>query len=317
MTTYYVDGAVGNDGNAGTSEGAGNAWATIDNAMNTVVAGDTVYIKDTGTYSETANIDTAGTVYSVIRYIGYTTTPGDRGKVTITGTTNCITSGLIGASYNIFENLIITGASSHGVSASGIDRTKWVNCEFTNNGGMGAYCRSTLSVINCIFANNSSYGVYATNGLTVAGCIAYSNGQDQIRVPNAVFYKNLIYSSAVNKVCIHSQNEGPFIGNTLDGDNVFSTTGIFTNSSTDLIAFDNIIFDCETAINTNASHDNTSSFVGNNLLNANSTDYTSTDIISYDDVTGAPAFTDEAGDDYTLSDASPAINAGLQPGGIT
>jgi hypothetical protein len=36
MTTYYVDTAVGNDGNAGTSEGAGNAWATIDKAMNTV-----------------------------------------------------------------------------------------------------------------------------------------------------------------------------------------------------------------------------------------------------------------------------------------
>ena len=41
MTIYYVDGVVGDDTNAGTSEGSGSAWATIDKAMNTVAAGDT------------------------------------------------------------------------------------------------------------------------------------------------------------------------------------------------------------------------------------------------------------------------------------
>ena len=83
MTTYYVDGAVGNDGNAGTSEGAGNAWATIDHAMNTVAAGDKVFVKATGTYSETPVMDTVGASNNPITFEGYTTTPGDNGKVTV------------------------------------------------------------------------------------------------------------------------------------------------------------------------------------------------------------------------------------------
>ena len=39
------NGVDGDNGNAGTSEGSGNAWATVDYAMSTVAASDTVYIK--------------------------------------------------------------------------------------------------------------------------------------------------------------------------------------------------------------------------------------------------------------------------------
>jgi hypothetical protein len=37
----------------------------------------------------------------------------------------------------------------------------------------------------------------------------------------------------------------------------------------------------------------------------------------YGDVSGAPAFTDEANDDYTLATGSAAIDSGVSPGGIT
>ena len=53
-TTWYVDGAVGNDSNAGTSPGAGNAWATIGKATSTAAAGDTVNVKASATYTLTA-----------------------------------------------------------------------------------------------------------------------------------------------------------------------------------------------------------------------------------------------------------------------
>jgi len=52
MATYYVDTAVGDDGNLGTSEGAGNAWATIQHAVDNVAADDKVWVKASGTYSE-------------------------------------------------------------------------------------------------------------------------------------------------------------------------------------------------------------------------------------------------------------------------
>ena len=35
------------------------------------------------------------------------------------------------------------------------------------------------------------------------------------------------------------------------------------------------------------------------------------------DVTTAPSFTDEANDDYTVTQDSPAVGAGIKPGGIT
>ena len=83
MATYYVDGLNGSDAAAGTSEGT--AWKTIDKAMNTVAAGDKVWIEDTATYNETATIDTAGTAASPIEFEGYNTTTGDDGQITIDG----------------------------------------------------------------------------------------------------------------------------------------------------------------------------------------------------------------------------------------
>ena len=38
-TEYYVDNLLGNDANVGTSPGTGNAWATIQHALNTVTTG--------------------------------------------------------------------------------------------------------------------------------------------------------------------------------------------------------------------------------------------------------------------------------------
>ena len=49
-----------------------------------------------------------------------------------------------------------------------------------------------------------------------------------------------------------------------------------------------------------------------------STDYTvDGGFYGLNDVSSAPGFTDEAGDDYTLGAGSNAIDAGMVPGGIT
>ena len=94
MTTYYVDSAA-----TGAADGSSeaDAWTTIDTAMNNVVAGDKVWVKASATYSETPNIDTAGTSTLAIVFEGYTTTTGDRGKVTVSGGTNNLTCALGGS----------------------------------------------------------------------------------------------------------------------------------------------------------------------------------------------------------------------------
>ena len=116
MTVYYVDGAIGNDGNDGLAEGSSNAWATIDKAMNTVIAGDKVWVKATGNYNELATIDTAGTSSLNIVFEGYTSTTGDNGKVTIDAQStraSCIADATGVGTHYVFKNFIFFFSVQH------------------------------------------------------------------------------------------------------------------------------------------------------------------------------------------------------------
>ncbi|MCD4773405.1 MAG: right-handed parallel beta-helix repeat-containing protein [Bacteroidales bacterium] len=74
--TYYVA-PYGNDNNPGTEV---QPWLTIQKAANTLIAGDTVYVK-TGTYNEQVIPQNSGSPGNYITYLAY---PGD--TVTINGT---------------------------------------------------------------------------------------------------------------------------------------------------------------------------------------------------------------------------------------
>ncbi|MDH5174633.1 MAG: DUF1565 domain-containing protein, partial [Elusimicrobiota bacterium] len=67
-TTYYVA-ENGNDSNPGTET---EPWASVDKAADTMVAGDTVYVKQ-GTYSGFM-VSRSGTAENYISYLAY---PGD------------------------------------------------------------------------------------------------------------------------------------------------------------------------------------------------------------------------------------------------
>ena len=159
MTTYYVDGAVGNDGNAGTSEGAGNAWATIQKALDTVVADDIVYVKASATYSESATASTNGSIGAPIRFIGYTSTTTDGGKVTISATGTNAVSGSTFLAYYAWSNFIFTGGSgtAFDMSTSG-DNAYFYNCEFTNAGAFGFRGDNSFTFYRCEFTGNTSAG---------------------------------------------------------------------------------------------------------------------------------------------------------------
>ncbi len=70
-TDYFVDQATGDDSNPGTSVAA--PWATIQHAADTMVAGDTAYIR-AGTYGEQVRPQASGAAGSPVTYAAY---PGE------------------------------------------------------------------------------------------------------------------------------------------------------------------------------------------------------------------------------------------------
>lgn len=327
MTIYYVDSVATGIGD-GLSEV--NAFTTIDAAMNIMatagVAPHTVYVKASGTYDENGNIDTAETTgTATITFEGYSSTPGDNGKVTWTNSSG---SALTGSVNNycgyIFKNFKFNNCSSYGVSLGSNDFITFYNCEFSNNGnsGIDADTGGPVNLVNCVGTGNTGAGCNLQFSGVVLGCIFHTNTTNQIFADGSpLIYKNVCYGHTASGSDIISVKECRVaLANTVDGENI-TTTGINMDPGSGFdtnFALDNIVYDCGTGIDISTSYP-ASSVIGYNLVNSNATaDYPiTTGEIGYQDVTSAPAFTDEANDDYTLGGLSPAIGKSITPGGIT
>ena len=87
MTDKYVDGLNGNDSNSGNSEAL--AWKTLAKAFSWsdgASFGSTVFIKNSVVYNEKISVTLSKNAQAArFEYVGYATTPGDNGKVTVTG----------------------------------------------------------------------------------------------------------------------------------------------------------------------------------------------------------------------------------------
>ena len=320
MTTYYVDTAVGNDANAGTSEGAGNAWATIDKAMNTVIAGDHVYVKASGTYNEQATIDTAGTAWSSGNYFtfeGYSSTPGDNGRVTIDAQSTrsfCIDTIQTGALYYLFKNFELVNATGNGVQfGASPDNSMWINCRFGNCGTFGFSGDNSHGFLHCKFDGNGSrpIDIDASCFFILCELTGSSLGPSQ---SSAGFWNCLIYE-LTSAVLIAP---GSVIHCTIDAEG--ASGDVLTNVSTTAIypGMFNILYDSTQYGVDTAALPSGPNFYGYNLINNTGFgDYNPSRSLpwyGFGDASGAPAFTDEAGNDYTLSDTSPAIDVVPTPG---
>ncbi len=185
-TTYFVDTAVGNDGNAGTSAGAGNAWATIGHATVTVVAGDTVNVKASGNYNESvACATTSGGANTQITFVGYTATVGDNGQVTIDGQNsraNCLTTN--GKTNYTWRNFIFTGATTRAFDNTSSSTAYWIfeNCRFTKGSstpatGIGSSNSSSaisLVLVNCRLDNFSGNALDNWYSVEIYGCVFHT-----------------------------------------------------------------------------------------------------------------------------------------------
>jgi len=200
---FYIDSAVGDDGNAGTSEGVGNAWQTIQKGADTVASGEICHIKASSNYVITAQIDfdtQAGTFNSPIKFFGYTTTPGDGGiiKITTSATpvdmidiataqeyvelhnieidaTGCTSTGIdSNADQSFLDNIKVYNVlSGWAISLAGADTSVMQHCEIHTGYG-GAYTDSYVKVLYNYIHDTDHYGIQtpANSGVVIGNIIA-------------------------------------------------------------------------------------------------------------------------------------------------
>lgn len=326
MTTYYVDTAVGNDSNAGTSEGAGNAWATIQKAMNTVADDDVVYVKASGTYTEDITFVTSGGLVGGNRGIlfeGYTSTPGDGGQVTTAASAaayNWTSSGGLGA-INTIRNFNIGSGSTGSISISAAGQN-WQNCTFTGNVNItGNGCG-----FKCTVTGATGDGISCANYVTAVGCHIISPAQHGIDAGsnNALTGINCLIETPTSSGLIGGDGS-VFFGNTIvgnEGTPPGSTYGTYTGAEYAAVVANNIIdrfnfgyWSSDSLYIVNAA------CVGYNLITDIQTSPSGAPYakacyaFAYGDSseTSDPGFTDQANDGFTLTTDSAGYTTGVEP----
>jgi hypothetical protein len=319
MATYYVDGAVGNDANAGTSEGAGNAWATIQKALDNVSSSDKVWVKSSATYNEALTTSTAGLAAGPIVFEGYDSSTGDEGVAVNDGTIGSLVNGwtpIAGTNYYVWKNFQFTNfsgtafgsaagdwvvayrirASNSGSGISLDQNNEVLACHADNNSGDGFFIGAFGTLVTCISQNNSGVGFEATGGMAVVNCLAYENSGNGINWIGAnaygLFVNNTIVAfsgSGQSGLYLNpssSSNKWLCINNTVSGYSGVGGFGIETSAIMErALIFNNNVFDC--AFNYQGGSDQGGG------------------------TTSDPSFVDAGSDDYTPDSGSPLIAAGL------
>lgn len=243
---FFVDGAVGNDSNAGTAEGSGNAWLTINKAATTAAAGEIVNIKASATYTVNAQTFTnsGNSTSGPILYRGYTTTPGaNDGRPTVTSTTSTGAIFSLNAETGIcFRHLKFThSGATRGPAflATGADSTfiSIADCEFDGCSYavladfVTNFTFRHLQVDRCSVLNSTQSGFY------VAGETTISNTYIKSSTNYGIYKQRLVYPLHVLNCVIRDCAKGLYIncdsGTTNTGIHVFNTA--FYNQSAEAI----------------------------------------------------------------------------------
>ena len=255
-TTYYVDNANGNDGNTGLSEV--QAYATLGTAEASAADGDIVYVQSGTDYTvedEGSAIlynNTAGTVANGgISWIGYTTTPGDSGMVTmdagLNGLAYCV---LANVNNQHFRNFIFTGASSSGIHIGSRDGWNIVNCEAHGNSGDGFNGDNYLYLENVYSHNNGGDGIDIDVTCWVIRSMSIGNTGWGINLGanSSVFECVVVGNTAGGILASQIENPSLLLHCTLDGDG--STTGVYITGlvANAIHASSNIIYNHATGL---------------------------------------------------------------------
>lgn len=329
MSIYWVNPAIGSDGNDGSANDAAHAWATIQKAIDTITAAEhTIYLVSAGTGNDeqpSVEIDfdgASGAKGAIISFIGVNPSGVDDGtRYVIDG--NSLGAGLslwkfyTSGSYYYFKNIELNnakdnacelaGASSyplffnnvvlHGSTNSAIDtygkNIAFYRCRFSSNGGNGIYRPWNAQFIFCIFKDNTGEGCkfYHMNNAFLF-CIFHNNGG------NAGLYLEDALPDGGIFGNVFDGNTGDGLGSAVTDGNYASYLfpailgNRFTNNGGSGIDFN---------FNTNGQAFEDFNFYLNNAVNAKEGD-----IIEGGNslTTGIEGYTDKANDDFTLTSSA-------------
>jgi len=329
---WYVTHDAGGGG-VGT---AGDPF-TLTEALDTVAAGETVYVKASGVYNvEYATggakncvmyANTDGTKTNRIRWVGYHTTIADGGIVTIDATDSLTSAILIWtADYNSFENFRFIQGTVYGADINGQIQIYFKNCGFEENGDVGAKDGSRTVFVACRFINNVQEGYFSLLGsCTWIACIFSGNNKSACLTTTqvSIFYACVFFDNGSGSVPygIYDFSDTYIIclNCTFDGENIATSRAVSLVGAVNNVppVMVNCIFhDFASGVYADAG---IYSPIINCLFNSNTADTTNIapvpttgDGIGNDGkVEAVPGFTNEAGDDYTLAGGSDAIGAGI------
>lgn len=268
----YVDVAVGDDANAGTAPGAGNAWATIQHAINNLPHLTVVWIKASGIYEEAVTISGSSfghfkTVAQHCQLAGYETFTGDNGQVIMSGgggRTSAFsgTVGGVGVSFANFKWVDYTGGTnSYGMYHPNGDRVQLRNIEISGCTKGAVYGDGYWTLIACDIHDNGD-GTRAAvhcDDVNASHCKIYDNVGGGIRTQgqdanyglnwfhNCLFARNTAYQISYGLYGFGGQ----ITDCTIDGGNVAGTIGIHfgdTSITYGPMIVNNIIYSCATGV---------------------------------------------------------------------
>jgi hypothetical protein len=334
VTDYYVDGAAGNDANAGTSPGA--AKQTIQAGLNLLANGDTLYVKASATYliSATLTFPTGPTYTSVTRVAGYGTTTGDGVMPVVRANAASISIFTLAQGGCILDTLDIDGDSQSGVTgvtvSGNYNACAVFNCKVRNcptaginlsTGQNGASrcevtgCGTGISLVtgaqatDCYVHDNTGIGINggAFSDMWVDRCVVSGNGSYGIYIGYSSMIRNCVVYNNVGDGIMITQNYigiiGTILGNIIASNGGYGITCIISPVAAPVT---------HPGIDYNAFYSNTSG--ARQYLNAGAHDVT---------LTGNP-FTDAASGDFSLNNTAGAGAAcraagypGAFPGGLT
>lgn len=240
-SVYYVE-KGGSNGWDGSLE---HPWQTIQKAADTMVAGDTVYIKE-GVYTERVVAQQSGSPEKFVTYMAY---PGHKSVIDAGGTGAAFS--IVGKSYIKIDSLEIKNAGGWGILVEDSTNIEIRNVKVSYSNWENIQIRGDSSQVlleNCEVSHSQNYSgidIYQYNGrphhVTVRNCTAHHN--EQFAGIGSEQADNLIIDSTV----CYNNRLGVDIGsgdkNIIRNNTVYNCeTGIALSSNEDSEVYENTIY---------------------------------------------------------------------------
>jgi len=241
---YYVakDGSDSSDGSAGSP------WSTIQKAAYTMVAGDTVYIKE-GAYVERVVAQNSGSPSEFITYKSY---PGHKPVIDAAGSGTAFS--IIGKSYIRIDGLELKNGGGWGILVEDSTNVDLRNLKVSYSNLENIQIRGNSSEVvieNCETSHSQEYSgidIYQYGGrphhVTVSNCISHDNylrGIASEQADNLIIDSNICYNNIQVGIDIGSGDKNIIRNNTVYD----CETGIALSSNEDSQVYGNTIYDIE------------------------------------------------------------------------